>query len=77
VTRDPDLGNVFLDVAFTGVVLMTVALVVDVARGGGAELGLVGLCLAVYGVFVIGALRAGASPLRYLRTVAKRGSMPR
>ena len=70
--RDPALGNAFMDIAFTGALLSTIALVVDFLMGGGADLGLVALGAVTYGSYLIGAVRLGVSPLDYVRNLTKR-----
>ena len=75
--KDPELGNAFLDIALVGVVTMTIAIVIDLLAGGSVNLGLIAPAVATYLLYVIGALRLGTSPLRYLTTVYKRGSLPR
>ena len=75
--KDTDLGDAFLDVVLVGVVLVTIGVVVDLLRGDGIEIALLVAALVLYGAYLLGALRAGASPLGYLRTVTKGGSLPR
>ena len=75
--KDADLGNAFLDVVLVGVILVTIGVVVDLGRGDGIETSLLVAAVVFYGAYLLGALRAGASPLGYLRTVTKRGSLPR
>ena len=68
------MGNAFMDIAFTGAVLATIALVVDLVTGSGIQLVLVGAGFVTYGAYLIGAVRLGVSPLDYLRNLTKRSS---
>ena len=66
------LGNAFMDIAFAGAVFATLTLVFDLLTGNELELGLLGLTLVTYGVYLIGAIRLGVSPIAYVRNVTKR-----
>lgn len=66
----------FLDVALAGALLTTIAVVVDLVSGAGVELAVLGLALLTYGAYFAGAVRAGVSPIAYLRNVRRRGSLP-
>lgn len=70
--RDPALGNAFMDIAFVGVVLTTITIVVDLVTGSSVNLGLLGLGIVTYGSYLIGALRLGVSPVGYLRNLTRR-----
>ena len=74
--KDRALGNAFLDICLVGAVLSTFALIYAAASGDGVDLPLFGVAVLTYGAYFLGALRLGASPLSYLRTVGKRGSLP-
>lgn len=73
---DKDIGNAFLDVVLVGVMLTTIGVVIDLLRGDGVELEVLGPALVLYVAYLIGALRTGVSPVEYLRGVARRGSLP-
>jgi hypothetical protein len=76
VKKDPVLGNAFLDVVLAGTVLATASLAWDAATGGRVQPALIGLAIVTYGAYLVGSLRLGSSPVAYLRTVWRRGSLP-
>ncbi len=70
--KDPALGNAFLDIALAGGVLTLIGLIIGVPMGVGVNPALVGAAIICNGAYVIGAMRLGVSPLKYLRNVGKR-----
>lgn len=75
--RNDNLGKVYLDVAFTIGLVVTVGVIIDLLRGGGVEISAVAGSVAIYVAFAIGALRLGVSPIDYLRDFRRRGSLPK
>lgn len=66
------LGNAFMDIAFAGAVFATLTLILDLITGNKLDPGLLGLTVLTYGIYLIGALRLGVSPITYLRNLTKR-----
>jgi hypothetical protein len=77
VSDKETLGNVFLDLALVGIVISTLGVTIALVRGEGVNPGWVLAALVIYGAYIIGALRTGASPIAYIRNLTKRGSLPR
>ncbi|MFP5351688.1 MAG: hypothetical protein ACLGIB_03885 [Actinomycetota bacterium] len=74
--KDSRLGNAFLDVVLVGLIGISIAVVADLARGGGVNLWLLGATALIYATYFIAAIRLGASPGRYIRFVGRRGQPP-